>query len=350
LRLFPAHPGSIPSWLSYRFVQRMRSAWILVIIHFMSRIILIFILVLITIAPASFGQQEETQLSETVEVDLVDLVLAAIDKSGHFVTDLKPEELTIKENGVVQKISSFGNLEGSENYVPLNLAFLIDSSSSMNDDVDGIRKLDMAKNAAAMLIAQLHPEDKMMVSGFNEGTRPTPLNTDRQLVLNTIHEFQTQFKFTALFDALTQTIDLLNQEEGRKVLVLCSDGLDNISKTKFEEVLEKASGITELTIVVLGTIGYQDPRSLFYGENKTPHRGKVILQTLADRTGGFAFFPGNLKEIQNAQNLIGSFVRSQYSLAYESTNRAHDGSWRRVEIICKRKGITLHYRQGYFAR
>ncbi|MCI0445995.1 VWA domain-containing protein [bacterium] len=316
----------------------------------MSRIILSSIFLLITITPASYSQQKEAQFTETVEIDLVDLVLTAIDKKGHFVTDLKPEELSIKENGVVQKISSFGDLEGSDSYVPLNLAFLIDSSSSMNDEVDGIRKLDMAKNAATMVIAQLHPEDKMMVSGFAQGIRPTPLSLDRQLLRNTIQDFQTEFKFTALFDAITQTIDLLNQEEGRKVLVICSDGLDNISKTKFEDVLEKASGRTELTIIVFGTIGYQDPRSLFYGENKTPHRGKVILQKLADRTGGFAFFPGNLKEIQNAQNLIGSFVRSQYSLAYESTNRAHDGSWRKIAISCKRKGITLHYREGYFAR
>jgi Ca-activated chloride channel family protein len=314
------------------------------------KIVLISIFVLIAIAPASYSQQNETQLTETVEVDLVDLVLTAIDKKGNFVTDLKPEELSIKENGSIQKLSSFDDLEGSAGYVPLNLAFLIDSSSSMNDEVDGIRKLDMAKTAAALLIGQLHPEDKMMVSGFAQGIRPTVLSLDRQLLRSTIQNFQTEFKFTALFDAITQTIDLLNQESGRKVLVICSDGLDNISKTKFEDVLKKGSGITELTIVVLGTIGYQDPRSLFYGENKTPHRGKVILQTLADRTGGFAFFPGNLEEIQNAQNLIGSFVRSQYSLAYESTNQAHDGSWRKIEISCKRKGITLHYREGYFAR
>lgn len=316
----------------------------------MSKIILISIFICITIFSLSFSQQKETQFTETVNVELVDLVLTAIDKKGNFVSDLKPDELTIKENGVVQKISSFGDLEGSENYVPVNLAFLIDSSSSMNDEIDGVRKLEMAKDAALMLIKQLHPDDRMMVSGFAQGIRPTALSLDRKLLQNTIQSFDTEFKFTALFDAITQTFDLLNQESGRKVLVICSDGLDNISKTKFEDVLEKVSGRTELTIIVLGTIGYQDPRSLFYGENKTPHRGKVVLQTLADRTGGFAFFPGNLKEIQKAQNLIASFVRSQYSLAYMPINQAHDGSWRKIAISCKRKGITLHYREGYFAR
>lgn len=316
----------------------------------MSGSVLISFFILIAIAPVSFSQQNETQFTETVDVDFVDLVLTAIDKKENFVSDLKPEELTIKENGVVQKISSFGDLEGTESYVPLNLAFLIDSSSSMNDEIDGVRKLDMAKDAAVMMIKQLHKDDRMMVSGFAQGIRPTALSLDRQLLQNTIQGFETEFKFTALFDAITQTFDLLNQESGRKVLVICSDGLDNISKTKFGDVLEKVSGRTELTIIVLGTIGYQDPRSLFYGENKTPHRGKVVLQTLADRTGGFAFFPGNLKEIEKAQNLIASFVRSQYSLAYQPTNQAHDGSWRKINISCKRKGITLHYREGYFAR
>jgi Ca-activated chloride channel homolog len=315
-----------------------------------SRFALISIFLLTAITPASFSQHTQTQISETVEVELVDLVFTANDKKGNFVSDLKPEEVTIKENGVVQKITSFGDLEGSESYVPLNLAFLVDSSSSMNDEVDGIRKLDMAKQAAVMLIKQLHAEDKMMVSGFAQGISPTALSLDRQFLQNTIQDFETEFKFTALFDAITQTIDLLSQEEGRKVLVICSDGLDNISKTKFEDVLQKASSIPELTTIVLGTIGYQDPRSTFYGENKTPHLGKAVLQKLADRTGGVAFFPGNLKEIQNAQNLIASFVRSQYSVAYQPTIQSHDGSWRKIEMSCKRKGITLHYREGYFAR
>jgi Ca-activated chloride channel homolog len=79
-------------------------------------------------------------------------------------------------------------------------------------------------------------------------------------------------------------------------------------------------------------------------------RGKEILETLAQKTAGYAFFPKNLKDAQKLFELLRSFVRSQYYLAYRSTNTKLDGSWRKMELTCKRKDVKLHYRSGYFAK
>lgn len=322
----------------------------------MSRQVFILLFLLSTIVvPLSFPQQNEAQFqspySENIDVELVDLYLTALDKKGHFITDLRKEELTVKENGVIQQIQFFGNFAGRQNEIPLSLAFVLDSSASMDDEIEGIRKLDMAKNAGLLLMDQLQPLDRMMVVGFDETSNVTPLTKDRSVIGDTIQKARIHFRHTALFDALSETLEILGKESGRKLLVLCSDGLDNISKTKFDKVLEKAVKTPDLTVVVLGTIGYQDPRFLFFGPSRgTPHQGKVVLQKLADDTGGFAFFPDSLKEIEKVQELIKGFVRSQYSLAYKSTNIAQDGSWRDIDITCKRKGITLRHREGYFAR
>ncbi|HSE42477.1 MAG TPA: VWA domain-containing protein, partial [Acidobacteriota bacterium] len=102
-------------------------------------------------------------------------------------------------------------------------------------------------------------------------------------------------------------------------------------------------------IVALGTITYTYGFN-WYGATRKAHEGKDNLQKLADETGGYAFFPQNRKQIAQVQDMIRSFIRSQYSLAYRSTNSAADGSWRQITISCKRKGIDLRYRDGYYAR
>ena len=79
-------------------------------------------------------------------------------------------------------------------------------------------------------------------------------------------------------------------------------------------------------------------------------KGQEVLQKMADQTAGYAFFPKSLKDIERMRELIRTFIKSQYSMAYRSTNRKTDGSWRNIKIVCKRKGVTLRYRNGYFAR
>lgn len=288
-------------------------------------------------------------INESVNVDLVDLNLSAVDKKGHFISDLRADELSVQENGIPQNISHFNNSSGQDPNMPMSLSFVLDSSASMDEDIDDVKKLDMARDAGLLLLTALGPYDKMQLITFNETPTALEFTGDHNKLAEQLHNVRIHFRHTALFDAIDFAIDQLNPEYGRKILVICSDGQDNLSKKKINNILDKALNTPELTIVVFGTITYSYGVN-WYGAVKKAHEGKDNLQNLATKTGGYAFFPENRKQIGQVQELIRGFVRSQYSLAYRSTNPNADGTWRQINILCKRKGIQLHYREGYFAR
>ncbi len=292
---------------------------------------------------------EPDSINESISVDLVDLYISAVDKKGKYIPDLKAEDLTVRENGVVQKITHFESFAGLDHKIPMTLSLVLDSSASMDEDIEDIKKLDMARDAGLLLVNELGTFDRMQLVTFHETPTASPFMADRSELSKLLHGVRIHFRHTALFDAIDFAIDGLNKESGRKVLVICSDGQDNLSRKKMRNVLEKAVGSSDLTIVVLGTITYSYGYN-WYGASRKAHEGKDNMQLLADSTGGYAFFPENRKQIGQVQELIRSFVRSQYSLAYRSSNPAADGAWRQIKISCKRKGIDLRYREGYFAR
>lgn len=315
------------------------------------RILLPIFLFTLTSNPNAHSQSPQTKmdLEESVEVDLVDLMMTATNGDGNFVTNLRGDEISLQEDGALQEITRFDTFAGEKGEVPLNLAFMIDNSGSMTDEIEDLMKIDMARESGLMLLSELGPLDKMMVVSFDDVPKITPLTLDRNLIGDTLRTTKVRFGPTALFDAMITTIDHLNAETGRKVLIVCSDGLDNTSRQRIEDVLEKMKGSPELTVVVLGTVA-TDRMIGTYRTVVVAEKGKDILQKMADQTAGYAFFPKSLKEIERMRELIRTFIKSQYSLAYRSTNRKTDGTWRNIRIACKRKGVTLRYRNGYFAR
>jgi VWFA-related protein len=311
--------------------------------------LLVLVLALIPHSLLDSQASEPSSISESINVDLVDLYISAVDKKGRYVPDLKADELTVRENGVIQQITHFESFAGLDHKIPLTLSLVLDSSASMDEDIEDIKKLDMARDAGLLLINELGTFDRMQVVTFHEVPTASPFTADRSELNKLLQSVRIHFRHTALFDAIDYAIDELNKESGRKVLMICSDGQDNLSKKKMKNVLEKAVGSSDLTIIVLGTITYNYGFN-WYGATRKAHAGKENLQTLANQTGGYAFFPENRKQIAQVQELIRSFVRSQYSIAYRSTNPNSDGSWRQVTISSKRKGVNLRYREGYFAR
>lgn len=297
----------------------------------------------------SQSPQTKTLLEERVEVDLVDLTMTATNGDGNFITNLRSSEISLEEDGVLQEITRFDNFAGEKGEVPLNLAFMIDNSGSMVDEIEGLMKIDMARESGLMLLNELGPLDKMMAVSFDDAPKVTPLTLDHKMIGDTMRATRVRFGPTALFDAMMTTIDQLNAESGRKVLVVCSDGMDNTSNRRIDDVLEKMKASPELTVVVLGTVA-TDRMVGLYRTVTVAQKGQDVLQKMADQTAGYAFFPKSLKDVDRMRELIRSFVKSQYSMAYRSTNRKTDGSWRTIRITSKRKGTTLRYRNGYFAK
>jgi Ca-activated chloride channel homolog len=293
------------------------------------------------------------QITETVLVDLVDLYITATDEKGRFVTDLKQEEIFVSEDNVPQRIQRFGAFAGERNEIPLVLALVIDNSASMDAEIEEVRKLDLARDAGLTLLKELGPMDRVKLVQFSDTIKATELTANKDQIVTELNRMRPKWWHTAMFDALTTTIRELGTQSGRKILLICSDGMDNMSKATLAEVVDIASKTPELTVIVLGTVGNKPVIGMRGKVQSMPalpmFRGREILQTLADKTAGYAFFPKNHKESEKMFELLGSFVRSQYYLAYRSTNPKLDGSFRKIHLKTKRKGVKLHYRTGYYA-
>jgi Ca-activated chloride channel homolog len=294
------------------------------------------------------------QITETVLVDLVDLYITATDEKGHFVTDLKQQEIFVSEDGVPQKIQRFGAFAGERNEIPLLLALVIDNSASMDAEIAEIRKLDLARDAGLTLLKELGPMDRVKLVQFSDTIKQTELTSNKDQIVHELNRMRPRWWHTAMFDALASTIRDLGTQSGRKILLICSDGMDNMSKSTLAEVVDIASRTPELTVIVLGTVGNRPVLGMRGKVQSMPalpmFRGREILQTLADKTAGYAFFPKNFKESEKMFDLLRSFVRSQYYLAYHSTNQKLDGSYRKIQLQTKRKGVRLHYRTGYYVK
>jgi Ca-activated chloride channel family protein len=143
---------------------------------------------------------------------------------------------------------------------------------------------------------------------------------------------------TALYDALGTYLDGADSLDGRKVMVMYTDGGDTQSSLSLSETVDllKASNVT---VYAIGLI-----------ENTGSYRGQMqqTLRRLAETTGGQAFFPTAMKDVENAYEKVLAEIKGQYHLGYQSANAATDGAWRKVEIKVRRPGVRIRSRQGYF--
>lgn len=301
------------------------------------------------VAPATllflfFLSSAFTQIQEKITVDLVNVYLTATIK-GQFVTNLRQEELTLKEDGIAQQITNFTNfaLDKSdklgEKDVPLTVAFVIDTSASMGDRISGQQKIDIVKSAAFLLLNELRPEDRMLLVTFNDSpTEITPLTPDKKRFEQDLLFQDVEGGNTAVIDSTYFAMEKMKGESGRKIIVLCTDGEDTSSYLRFDEVLANLVA-SDVTVLGIGTMAL----------STASLKGRYILQKFADASGGYAFFPSSLVALNEVMDRLRSGMRSQYSLGFRPGKKL-DGTWRKIEILCKRPGVKLRHREGYFAK
>ncbi|HJZ12477.1 MAG TPA: VWA domain-containing protein [Acidobacteriota bacterium] len=284
--------------------------------------------------------------NETVNVQLVNVYLAATDGNNRFVKDLQPHELLLRENGELQTIVDLSNYSAQkvrpeEKDLPLTLSFLLDISGSMAGSTPaGERKIDSIKKAAHKLLDELNQDDKMNEVGFDRLPKPfAAMTSEKTAIANQISLQQPESADTALYDSLYMTLDKMRDQPGRKIIVVGSDGRDTASHLRFEELLESLRG-TDITLLVLGI------PSIDFGYSNT----RYVLGKLAEVSGGYAFFASADYELSQIMQKLRESIRSQYSVWYTPKNAASDGSWRNIQINCKRPGVELRYREGYYAK
>lgn len=276
---------------------------------------------------------QDPQTTIRAEVALVNVVFTAMDRKGRPVHDLKIDDLQIFENREPQKIEYFGPL-GKASEVPLTIALLIDTSGSVKD------KLDFEKATAAEFFKEvLRPnKDLALIIQFDADVNLVQDFTQNQEdLLNALDSLKAG-NSTALFDAVFLAAEeKLKKEVGRKVMIVITDGEDTSSKIRKEEAIQAA----QRNDVLIYGIGVQ-------GEEFGTNFG--VLKKFAEETGGAFFSPhAKLSEIQAAFRAIGEEIQGQYSLAYSSTNKKKDGSFRSIDLRCKVSSVRVRARKGYYA-
>jgi VWFA-related protein len=289
---------------------------------------------ILVVRPLYIGQYEE--------VRLVNVFATARDRKGRAVRDLTKDDFMVLEDGVAQNVSHFTSA-----HVPLTVALLIDASNSMN--LGG--KIDLARRAADDFVKRADPEDRLMALHFNDELhgmdRPV---ADAQRLEEEIEAIKAEGG-TALYDAIHRTAGHLLGVEGRRAIVLLSDGRDQAladnepgSLHLFEEALEKAHR-SEVAIYAIG-LGHHLEKEM---DLRRVRSLREILETLAVQTGGRSYFPTRARQLSGIYREIAEDLKTQYTLAYSSTNRARDGRWRSITVRVGQPGLRVDARAGYYA-
>jgi Ca-activated chloride channel homolog len=298
-------------------------------------------------SPVDSLSNELDRLHEEVKVDLVNIYLTATNSAGAFITDLTPEDLIVKEDGVLQQITNFDRSATSASD-PLTVVILIDTSLSMNDEFQNIRKIEMAKKGALLLIDQLQAKDKTLLVRFSDSASDqTGLISEKSRMKNAVRSIKSDNGLTVLLDAIELAARKLRNQRGQKLIFICSDGEDTASKHTTEDVFETLRESADITVVALGI------NALRADSDQGGQRledGRTLLQSLADNTGGYAFFPTDLKDLNRVMDNLKLLVAGAYSIAYRPSNVRLDHRWRKIEITSSRPGVKLKYRSGYYSR
>jgi Ca-activated chloride channel homolog len=270
-------------------------------------------------------------------VDLVNVGVTVTDKRGVLATDLTADAFEIYEDGKKQEIRYFAAGERSETAPALHLGLLLDVSGSMNDDIG------FTKTAAIKFLNTLTDAVDITVLDFDTEVRAARYSQAEFARLIERIRQQKARGFTALYDAIGMYLHDAAEQDGRSIMLLYTDGGDTRSSLSLTELMDllKASSVT---VYPIGALDHQSASA------RTEQR--MLLQRIAEVTGGQAFFPTSVKELDGVYEKVVAEIRAQYTLGYLSTNPKTDGAWRKVEVKVVRKdgsaSLRVRARRGYF--
>ena len=267
-------------------------------------------------------------------VDLVNIGATVIDRKGNLVADLSADDFEIVEDGRPQTIRFFSSGAATDQ-VRTHLGLLLDVSESMGDDIA------FTKTAAIKFLNSLLEAVDITMIDFDTEVRTTRYSQEDFARLIERIRLQKAGGFTALYEAIGVYLTGASGQDGRKVMLLYTDGGDTRSSMGWPDLYDllKAS---DATIYVIGELEHQPSLSR--------NDQQMRLRQIAEATGGQAFFPVSVKQLDEMYGKVLAEVRAQYTIGYQSTNDAADGRWRKVEIKVKRKDLRVRARQGYYAR
>lgn len=284
-------------------------------------------------APESDTQNSGTTLK--VDVKLVNVFATVTDEHGAPVAGLKKEDFTLLEDGKPQNISVFDK----ESALPLSIVLDIDTSLSTRKDLP--MELASARRFARAII---RPVDALSLYGFSEiVSEVVPFTSDLKTIDRGVDRIRLGAA-TALYDALYLGAEALDRRQGRKVLVVITDGGDTVSRVDYKEAVraaQEAEAIVYSIIVV--------PIEASAGRDTG---GEHALIQISDDTGGKYFYATSVPQLDDAFQKISDELRTQYLLAYYPSQRFSDSSFRRIEVkvdsTSPTSALTVRHRAGYY--
>ncbi len=266
-----------------------------------------------------------------VENDLVNLSVRVVDKNGHIVADVRPEEFKVFEDGVPQKVDFV-----SKEDVPINYGLVVDNSGSLRT------QLEKVVEASKIMIAANKPEDASFVirfSGKDNIELLTDFTKDKTALNDAIENMFPEGGQTVLRDAVQLAAEKASEYEkskrtedkSRRALIVITDGEDRASTYDEKELFEflREADVQIYTIGFVNELSKDDG-----GVIKKSSRDKAVklLERMAQETGGKAYFPNSLEELPDIARSINNELRTQYSIAYAPTNDKRDGTFRAIKV------------------
>lgn len=295
--------------------------------------------------PPQGGQQPESQQPISPEpggdqsgmfvfkkqVEEVVLHATVLDEQLHLVPNLDKSAFTVYENGVPQTITSFRHED-----VPVAMGIVIDNSGSMRD------KRERVNQAVLNLIRASNSQDEIFVVNFSQNYYlDQDFTSDVNLLQAALHQ-STMKGSTALYDAIVASATHLrnNPRLDKKVLLVITDGRDNMSQETLQEAMRQLQKVNGPTIYAIGLLGSGMQSS-----------GRDALQQLANASGGVAYFPESSDQVNSITRAVAHDIRSQYIVAYRPRNQNARPSYQSIRVDAHAPGmghLTVRTRSGYF--
>ncbi len=292
--------------------------------------------------PPSAPQQEIPQDAYKIksQVSLVVLHVSVLNDRSVFVPGLMEENFRVLEDKAEQKLAVF-----KQEDVPVSFGIVVDNSGSMK------AKRPQVNAAALTFVKTSNTQDEGFVVNFNDDYY---LDTEHDFTSD-LAEMRTALEridargSTALYDAVIGSLDHLKKgKRDKKVLLIVTDGEDNASTHSLENAIERAQR-SDAVIYAVGVFSDDDIKH----DHRAMKKARTALSELASATGGLAFFPETADDTETICTQIARDIRNQYTIGYYSTNTAHDGTFRAVQVQVappRNSGkLTVRTRTGYYA-
>jgi Ca-activated chloride channel homolog len=281
------------------------------------------------------GQEPGTEPGGFVfhsDVQEVLLHATVVDDKQRMVTNLDKNAFTVFEDGKPQVIKSFRHED-----IPISLGIVIDNSGSMREKRAKVNK------AALNLVRASNPQDEVFVVNFSdEFFLDQPFTSKINLLQSALEKYETRGG-TALYDAVVASADELKRHGKlqKKILFVVTDGEDDASRESLEQAVRQLQEENGPTVYAIGLLGDERAR-----------RAKRALQTISERTGGIAFFPRTLDEVDQISSTVARDIRNQYTIGYKPTTPKTSGGYRAIRVEARASGhgkLTVRTRSGYYA-